>query len=372
MPPLHGSRGKARLLILVGLAVLLALIALVAARPAPTAARSAQDATPTPTRTPNPRATIWTPAPQHYTLRVGAKVRITDLDFRSPGFGPMAVAADGSLFVGDANQTVVVLSPDLVEQRRFVATQPYALAMTGDDQLLIGQRYAARIDLYSRAGQELRLFWREGQQAQLETLTIAPDESVYVVWQRLNPPGMTFLTHLDPAGSVLFTRELGRPRATSDTVHGIAIEPGGQIDITLSGYDFSDPFRMAYLVFTPLGDPIMRRSPLVFMREPFAPAPLVRLANGELVMFTTEFITWWDAKDQFRAQIYSNDMRGGVPPPEVARRSAVAARPDDRSVFAAEVRETGELEIAIIELIDLFAPTATPTPEPTITATPTP
>jgi len=321
----------------------------------------AQGGTPLPTPRWTPR---FTPTPGRYSLVAARNTILRNLTLTEIGVGGMALDDDGSLYVGDGYQTVVILSPDLTERARFAVQQPYALAFArlpsgaaGD--LLIGQRNQATLTRYSRTGERLGVLWSQPE-GRLETFGIAPDGSVYIVWQRVTLPTVTALTRLDRNGNVMFNTPLGMPRADTDAVHGIAFAPDGSLNITLTGYDYTDPFRAAFVTYTADGQIDRKRPILPALRGLIAPALPARLPDGSLVVFSTEFVTWYGADSSLLTQSFANDFRaGGVPVNRFARRAMLAARPDGRSVIMAEVRNDGTLGIAIIQLLDRLS--ATPT-----------
>lgn len=319
----------------------------------------AQGGTPFPTPRWTPR---FTPTPGRYSLAAAQNTVLTGLTLTEIGVGGMALDDDGSLYVGDGYQTVVILAPDLTERARFTTQQPYALAFarlpsgTAGD-LLIGQRNQATLTRYNRAGERLGVLWSQPE-GRLETFAVAPDGTVYIVWQRITVPAVTALTRLDRDGNVLFNTPLGTPRADTDAVHGIAFAPDGSLNITLTGYDYTDPFRAAFVTYTAEGEIDRRRPVLPALRGLIAPALPARLPDGGLVVFSTEFITWYGADRTLLTQSFANDFRaGGVPINRYARRAMLTARPDGRSIVVAEVRNDGTLGVAVIQLLDRLSAT---------------
>jgi hypothetical protein len=315
-----------------------------------------------------------TPLPPRYSIQ-GELVRLLEkTNFSMVGLGAMAVDADGSLYIGDGMSTVYVLAPDLTEQRQFKVQQPFALAMDGKGMLYIGQRYQVNIGLYKRDGSFVRRFWFQSD-ATLDTLAVAPDDTLYVAWQTNNLPRAAYLSHLDAAGNLLYTREFAHPVGGGNVVHSITFEPKGNVNITVTGFGWTADDTLAeFVALTPLGD-VIRGRPVFVINVPVkAPAVITRLKDGSLVMFSFLFVGWWDTDARIRQSVDIYPLRGGVPRSGNARQAAVALRPDGESVFWAEMHASGEVQVSVIRFVDTLAPTPTvaPTATPTGTAPATP
>jgi hypothetical protein len=315
-----------------------------------------------------------TPLPPRYSIQ-GVLARLLEkTNFSIVGLGAMAVDADGSLYIGDGMSTVYVLGPDLAEQRQFKVQQPFALALDGKGALYIGQRYQVNIGLYKRDGSFVRRFWFQSD-ATLDTLTVAPDDTLYVAWQTNNLPRAAYLSHLDAAGNVLYTREFAHPVGSGNVVHSIAFELNGNLNITVSGFGWTANDSLAeFVALTPLGD-VIRGASVFGTNVPMkAPAVITRLKDGSLVMFSDLFVAWWDTDARIRQSVDINPLRYGAPRGGNARQAAVVLRPDGESVFWAEIRASGEVQVSIVRFVDTLAPTPTAaqTVMQTVTAPATP
>lgn len=313
------------------------------------AAQEPTEQPPTPTRTPDPRATYWTPPPAPFAIGVQQVVRLTALDFSTLGIGSIAADAEGNLYLGDGRQTVLVLAPDLSEVRRLTVSQPFALAITQRGELIVGQRIQATLSRYALDGTLISRLWEQSE-ALLDAFTIAPNGDFYILWTRTNPPAITYLTRLNAAGQLLLTREFGRPRRTTDAIHGIAAVPNGELSVLLTGYDFSDMFGAARLMLSAEGDWLLNRPPLPVLRPMQPPAVPLRLPNGEFVVHSNAYIYWWRANGQLNASLFTDATRAGFPSPILARRSALAAQPDGKTLYVVEVLNDGSLGVAVITL----------------------
>ncbi|MCS6869884.1 MAG: hypothetical protein NZ571_00325 [Anaerolineae bacterium] len=302
-----------------------------------------------PTRTPDPRATYWTPPPAPFVIRVQRVARLATLNFGALGIGSIATDSEGNLYLGDGLQTVLVLAPDLSEVRRLRALQPFALAFNQRGELIIGQRVQATLRRYTTQGEFLGRLW-EQPEALLDAFTIAPSGDFYILWTRVNPPIVTYLTRLSAEGQLIFTREFGRPRRSTDAVHGIIVTADNQLGVFLTGYDFSDSAHAAYVTLSAEGDLLLRRAPLPSLDRLQAPTVPLSLPNGEMVAHSTNYIHWWSAEKQLRAALFSDAARAGYPRAELARRSALAAQPDGRTLYVAEVLNDGSLGLSLVQL----------------------
>lgn len=313
------------------------------------AAQEPTEQPPTPTRTPDPRATYWTPPPSPFAIGVQQVVRLTTLDFSVLGIGSVAADGEGNLYLGDGRQTILVLSPALQEVRRLTVPQPFALAITQRGELLVGQRIQATLSRYTLDGVLISRLWEQSE-ALLDAFTIAPNGDFYILWTRTNPPAITYLTRLNAAGQLVFTREFGKPRRTTDAVHGIAAAPNGELNVLLTGYDFSDMFSAAHLMLSAEGDLLLNRPPLPVLRPMQPPAVPLRLPSGAFVVHSNAYIYWWRAEGQLNASLFTDATRAGFASPILARRSALAAQPDGKTLYVVEVLNDGSLGVAVITL----------------------
>jgi len=302
-----------------------------------------------PTRTPDPRATFWTPPPAPFFISVQRVIRSQALRIGDIGIGSIATDRDGNLYIGDSLQTVLVLAPDLSEVRRLRIVQPFALAFDADGDLIVGQRVQAALSRYTAQGEFISRLWEQSE-ALLDAFTIAPDGDFYIVWTRTNPPAITYLTRLRADGQLIFTRALGRPRQATDAVQGIVAAFGDTLGVLLNGYDFASGINVVYVPLSAEGDFLLRRPPLPVVRAMQAPAAPLRLPNGELIVHSAEFIHWWSADGQLRAALFSDAARAGFPSPTLARRAALAAQPDGKTLYLAEVLNDGSLGLSILSL----------------------
>jgi len=327
---------------LLSLALLSSLIALLNGV---TYAQDAED----PTRTPDPRATYWTPPPAPFFISVERVVRLETLTFGAFGIGSIATDSEGNLYLGDGLRTVLVLAPDLSEVRRLSVQQPFALAFNARGELIVGQRVQATLRRYTAQGELIGQLWEQSESL-LEAFTIAPNGDFYILWTRTNPPAITYLTRLSAEGQLIFSREFGRPRLPTDAVHGIVSAPNDELGVFVTGYDFSDGFTAVYVALNAEGDPLLRRLPLPTQDLLGAPTVPLRLPNGDLVAHSANYLHWWSAEGQLRAALSSDAMRAGFPKAELARRSALAVQPDGKTLYVAEVLNDGSLGLGIVRL----------------------
>lgn len=311
-----------------------------------------ETATPEPTftRTPDPRSTIWTPPPPRYTLQTVAAQRLPGITFDTNGIGSIAVDSDGLLYIGDGFQTVLVYSEELAEVRRFNVQQPSDLAFAPNGQLIIGQRNQATLRAYNKFGEYLGTLW-QAQDTTLEAFAIAPDGEIAVVASQVSPRTVVGITRLKPNGEVISNVVFGSPLSENDAIHGVVYSPNGDLNLTVSGYGFIQPVLAAYVTLNKDGK-IQRGAPLPVLRDLVTPAVPTRLASGDLIIFSAQYLTWW-SKDNVRlAQIDANIFRIGFSAQQTKRRAAIAAHPDSRSMYIAEIYNDGALAVARVELVD--------------------
>jgi hypothetical protein len=86
------------------------------------------------------------------------------------------------------------------------------------------------------------------------------------------------------------------------------------------------------------------------MRAMQAPAASLRLPSSELVVHSAEFIHWWSADGRLRAALPSDAARAGFPAPALARRAALAAQPDGKTLYLAEVLNDRSLGLSVLSL----------------------
>lgn len=302
-----------------------------------------------PTRTPDPRATVWTPPPAPFFISVQRVIRSEALRFGDLGIGGIATDRDGNLYIGDALRTVLVLAPDLSEVRRLEIVQPFALAFAPNGDLIVGQRVQAALSRYTAQGEFISRLWEQSE-ALLDAFTIAPDGDFYILWTRTNPPAITYLTRLRANGQLVFTREFGRARQALDAVHGVVVTADGALGVLLTGYDFTDGINVAYVSLSAEGDFLLRRLSLPVLRAMQAPSALLRLPSGELVAHSANYIHWWSADGQLRAALFSDAARAGFPAPTFARRAALAAQPDGKMLYLVEILNDGDFGLSILSL----------------------
>ncbi len=324
------------------LALLISLLALLSS---PAAAQPPDE----PTRTPDPRATYWTPPPPPFFMRVQRIARLETLNFNALGIGSLAADSEGNLYIGDGLRTILVLAPDLTELRRLSVQQPFALAFNARGELIVGQRVQATLSRYTAQGEFIAQLWQQSE-ALLEAFTIAPNGDYYILWTRTNPPALTYLTRLNAAGQPILTREFGRARRPTDAVHSIVPAPDDELGIFVTGYDFSESFLTVYVALNAEGDLLLRRPPLPVLSSMGAPTTGLRLSNGDLVAHSANYIHWWSAEGQLRAALFTDAVRAGFPKAEPLRRSALAAQPDGKTLYVAEVLNDGSLGLGILEL----------------------
>lgn len=308
----------------------------------------AQDAE-EPTRTPDPRATYWTPPPAPFFISVERVIRLETLTFSAFGIGSMAVDSEGNLYLGDGLRTVLVLAPDLSEVRRLSIQQPFALAFNQRGELIVGQRVQATLRRYTAQGELIDQLWEQSESL-LEAFTIAPNGDFYILWTRTDPPAITYLTRLSAEGQLIFSREFGRPRLPTDAVHGIVTAPNDELGVFVTGYDFSDSFTAVYVALNAEGDLLLRRLPLPAQDLLGAPTVPLRLPNGDLVAHSANYLHWWSAEGQLRAALSSDAVRAGFPKAELARRSALAAQSNSETLYIAEVLNDNSLGLSVARL----------------------
>lgn len=322
-------------------------------------------ATLTPDATAARRATFFaqfTPQPARYEVHPGYFRIIENADLRVIGLGAVAFGPDGLLYVGDGSGSVRVYGTEFEEVRRFNAPQPFALAFNHEGQLYVAQRNALNIDLYDRGGARLDSFWRS-ESGTFESFAVAPDGSLYVVWQTRFAPRTAYLARIDSRGNVLFNKALGAVEHTSDAVLSLTFDSTGEMTMVVTGFGKSPHGELAVLLYDPQGNPIRTRRPILADTPLRAPGSALRLDDGSLVLLSEDFFGWFEPNGTLRAGTATYFLReGSAPFADLYQRSAIALRPDRHSIVFADVRPDGQLFLRTVDLYDRLAPTLTPPP----------
>ena len=344
---------------------------------APTALEPLTTDSPTPAETINVQSvpTLYLPPvttnPSLYYAHLLWSKNITDGDYRSQGLCTIAADSSGSLYVADGRSQVSVFSSTGQEQRSFQITQPSCLGINKSGGLYVTTRYPFDLSLYDLSGKLIRHVY---QRLNTETvsMTIAPDQTIYVIWKTLLPPINFYITRLGPDDSVIFEKMLIGSNKTTDLVHSFTVDAEGYLNVGLSGFD-PKKFPTIVLSFTESGvaDPgHFGFGPDVDL---VAPLVLARFADNTLATFDWGGFTWWSAKGKGLAYIYADTLRNGQRPLDVLqRRSALALGPDGKSMYYAEIAANGSLNIGAISvglISDLQSATPTASVVPTAAAT---
>jgi hypothetical protein len=336
---------------------LAALLVLLVATPAANSAVSGQGAAATETPTATATRQLFStrvPTPTQFSLAV-LQTATLPTDLRGIGLGGIAIDNQGLIYVGDSFTNVYVLSPELAVLRKFKASQPYSLAFSSTGEILIAQRNQAVISAHDRDGKFKRVFWARDK-ALIETIAVAPDGAVYVIWHDADPPAASaHLTKLSANGNPLYNESLFALVGPDNAAHNISFSRDGRLGIGFSGYALTQsPFFAVYYEYTAEAAIITGEYPLIGASLLTAPVVSARLRDDSFLLFASEALTWWDSERGLRLSVSPNIMRdGAVALAAYARRAAIATRPDGQSVVLAEVRETGELQLAVIALSDL-------------------
>lgn len=311
---------------------------------------------PRPTNVPNP-----------FQPQITVRKLFKEPDFIGTELGPVAVDGRGQVYIGNMNTSIIVLSPELEELRRFQGAQPFAMAINISQSLLyVGERYEAVISLYDLKGKRQGTFW-SNPDGSIEAMALAPDDTLYVIWQSSRNNQAHYLTRLDTAGKEMFSRVYLPNTSQADGIHGITFDTDGNLYVSVNGFS-KGGYNIAVWKLSPNGKPLFNDVSLVQNYYVTAPGPLVRLRDGRLVICDAETAWIWQADGRLLGSTHL-DMPDGSPPSTGAsvRRSAITLRSDGESIYYVELRNDKTLAIDVIEFPLPLLPTSTEMPHPTFT-----